>query len=184
MSSWAKKKPQLNKQTNKLSQKKPQLNKQTNKQKQNEIQHQEKCLFTQLFRPIKLVCIKPGKRPVILEMISCWSFVMHGLTKPFIKKKGQNTTKKITKLWKLWNYWLKKLLVFFFVRQGLSGPYQIRSSSSSDMNLIILVLWKKILIINIYMCVKIITILPLSTIFLLEFETVPTVVFWYFLFFI
>jgi hypothetical protein len=26
--------------------------------------------------------------------------------------------------------------------------------------------------------------LPLSTIFLLEFETVPTVVFWYFLFFI
>ena len=45
---------------------------------------------------------------------------------------------------------IKKLLVFFFARQGLSGPYQIRSSSSSDMDLIILVLRKKILIINMY----------------------------------
>ena len=46
---------------------------------------------------------------------------------------------------------IKKLLVFFFARQGLSGPYQIRSSSSSDMDLIILVLWKKILIINMHL---------------------------------
>ena len=52
---------------------------------------------------------------------------------------------------------IKKILVFVFARQGLSGPYQIRSSSSSDMDLgspdmdlIILVLRKKILIINIY----------------------------------
>jgi hypothetical protein len=44
---------------------------------------------------------------------------------------------------------IKKLLVFFFfARQGLSGPCQIRSSSSSDIDLIILVLRKIILIIN------------------------------------
>ena len=46
---------------------------------------------------------------------------------------------------------IKKLLVFFFTRQGLSGPYQMSSKSESDMDLIILVLRKKILIINMYM---------------------------------
>ena len=117
MSSWAKKKPQLNKQTN--------------KQKQNEIQHQEKCLFTQLFRPIKLVCIKPGKRPVILEMISCWSFVMHGLTKPFIKKKGQNTTKKNHKAVKIVKLLIKKIISIFFRSTRI-----IRSISDSLFELI------------------------------------------------
>ena len=38
---------------------------------------------------------------------------------------------------------IQKLLVFFFARQG-SGPYQIPSSSSFDMDLIILVLRKKV----------------------------------------
>ena len=73
-----------------------------------------------------------------------------------LKKKGQNTTKsqscvKIVKLL------INKLLVFFFARQGLSGPYQILSSSSSDIDLIILVLRKKILIINIYNFYKILS---------------------------
>jgi hypothetical protein len=85
-----------------------------------------------------------------------------------LKKKGQNTTKKsqscvkIVKLLikkilvlkkkvkaqqqksqscvKIVKLLIKKILVFFFARQRLSGPYQIRSSSSSGMNLIILVL--------------------------------------------
>ena len=74
----------------------------------------------------------------------------------WLKKKGQNTTKKsqscakivklpIKKLLvlrkkvianksqscvKIVKLPIKKLLVFFFARQGLSGPYQIRSSSS------------------------------------------------------
>jgi hypothetical protein len=48
-----------------------------------------------------------------------------------LKKKGENTTKsqscvKIVKLP------IKQLLVFFSARKGLSIPYQIRSSSSSD----------------------------------------------------
>ena len=42
---------------------------------------------------------------------------------------------------------IKKLVVFFFARQWLSGPYQIRSL---ELDLIILVLPKKILIINMY----------------------------------
>jgi hypothetical protein len=67
-----------------------------------------------------------------------------------IKKKGQNTTKNSQSCVKIVKLPIKKLIVFFFARQGLSGPYQMRSSSSSDMDLIILVLRKKTLIINIY----------------------------------
>jgi hypothetical protein len=66
-----------------------------------------------------------------------------------LKKKGQNKTKKSQSCVKIVKLPIKKMLVFFFARQGLSGPYQIRSSSSTDMDLIILVLRKKMLIINI-----------------------------------
>ena len=65
-------------------------------------------------------------------------------------KKGQNTTKISQGCAKIVKLPIKQLLVFFFARQGLSGPYQIRSSNSSDVDLIILILRKKILIINIY----------------------------------
>jgi hypothetical protein len=54
-----------------------------------------------------------------------------------LKKKGQNTTTKSQSCVKIVKLPIQKLLVFFFARQGLSGPYQIRSS---DMDLIILVL--------------------------------------------
>jgi hypothetical protein len=82
-----------------------------------------------------------------------------------LKKKGQNTTKKSQSCVKIVKLPITKLLVFFFTRQGLSGPYQIliisiffarqglsgpyqmSSKIESDMDLIILVEWKKILII-------------------------------------
>ena len=66
-----------------------------------------------------------------------------------LKKKGQNTTKISQSCEEIVKLPIQKILVFFFARQG-SGPYQIPSSSSFDMDLIILVLRKKnILIINI-----------------------------------
>ena len=46
-----------------------------------------------------------------------------------IKKKGQSTTKKLQSCVKIVKLPIKKLLVFVFTRQGLSGSYQIRSSS-------------------------------------------------------
>jgi hypothetical protein len=68
-------------------------------------------------------------------------------------KKGQNTTKKSQNCVKIVKLPIKKLLVFFFARQGLSGPSQMSSKdyqvtgpyqmSSSDMDLIILVLRKE-----------------------------------------
>ena len=64
-----------------------------------------------------------------------------------LKKKGQNTTKKSQSCVKIVKLPITKLLVFFFTRQGLSGPYQMSSKIESDMDLIILVEWKKILII-------------------------------------
>ena len=77
-----------------------------------------------------------------------------------LKKKVKTQQKKSQRLFlscvKIVKLLIKKLLVFFSIRQGLSGPYQIRSSSSSDMDdmdLIILVLRKKILIINMYFTV-------------------------------
>ena len=49
-----------------------------------------------------------------------------------LKKKGQNTTKKSQSCVKIVKLPIKQLLVFFFARKELSIPYQIRSSSSSD----------------------------------------------------
>jgi hypothetical protein len=59
-----------------------------------------------------------------------------------LKKKGQNTTKISQSCEEIVKLPIQKILVFFFARQG-SGPYQIPSSSSFDMDLIILVLRKK-----------------------------------------
>ena len=78
---------------------------------------------------------------------SCVKIVKLPIKKSLVlKKKGQNTTKKSQSCVKIVKLPIKKLLVFFFARQGLSGPYQIRTSSSSDNPC----LAKKILIINMY----------------------------------
>jgi hypothetical protein len=57
-----------------------------------------------------------------------------------LKKKVKTQQKKSQSCVKIVKLPIEKLLVFFFARQGLSGPYQMSSK----------VLRKKILIINIY----------------------------------
>ena len=77
------------------------------------------------------------------ESQSCVRIVKLPIKKLLVfKKKGQNTTKKSQSCVKIVNLLIKKLLVFF----SLDKDYQVHIRRA----LLILVLRKKILIINIY----------------------------------